>query len=48
MKYSHPIRAIFEREYARTEGKNFNGPTRIVAEISQMHGAVEALSLIHI
>jgi len=43
MRYSNPIRAIFEREYARTEGKNYNGPTRIVAEISQMHGAVEAL-----
>ncbi|MEI4262348.1 hypothetical protein [Roseovarius sp. D0-M9] len=43
MKYSRPIKAILEREIARLEGRNYDGPTRVIGEIGRLHSAVQSL-----
>ena len=46
MKYSNPIKKIMERELARIEGKNHDGPTRVVGEIGRLHSAVQSLEAV--
>lgn len=43
MKYSAPIKKIMERQLARIEGSQRDGPTRVAGEIGRLHSAVQSL-----